>query len=98
MLWRSSCCHCHCVAVANARGVQGREGLGEAGEWSQRRRDDHDSTIITSSLSPRCCWESVGEGGERTSPRVSAKAGRHMDVCGKDEGGLCMCTSGEAAR
>ena len=36
---------------------------------------------------------------------VSTKAGKHMDVdvvvqgdCGKDEGGLCACAPGEAAR
>jgi hypothetical protein len=38
-----------------------------------------------------------GEGGAMGA-RVSVKAGRRVDVHGKDEGRVCMCASGEVVR
>jgi hypothetical protein len=69
---RSSRCRRHRVAVASARGVRGRVGQGEVGEWSRRRHGDRVVMIITTLSLPRHCCECDG---------VWAKAGQAQAWC-----------------
>jgi hypothetical protein len=78
---QSSHCRRHCVAVASTRGVQGRAGQGEVGEWSRRRHGDRAVVIVMASSLPRHCCKCDG-----VRARARARVGQAQVWCAHEVG------------